>query len=128
DMKSIILFVLISFPCLFYLEPVDYTGDIPCEITFYSHLNQESKNIPFIYETDCDLSHLEIDVFDQWGVHTYSTHDINLEWYGKKEIQNKEGKKEIILVPEGTYYYVAQYKFDGDSTLFKTDGSIMVQL
>ncbi|MGK0390597.1 MAG: hypothetical protein ACI94Y_003355, partial [Maribacter sp.] len=41
-MKSIILFVLISFPCLFYLEPVDYTGDIPCEITFYSHLNQES--------------------------------------------------------------------------------------
>ena len=105
-MKGILLFVLISFPCLFYLEPDTYTGDIPCEITFYSHLNQESQNIPFTYHTDCDLSHLEIEVFDQWGIHMYSTDDINLEWYGNKETQDEEGKKEVILLEEGTYYYV----------------------
>lgn len=127
-MKDIILFVLISFPCLFYLEPDTHSGDIPCDITFYSHLNQESKNIPFTYQTDCDLSTLEIDIFDQWGINIYSTNDIDLEWYGEKEVQDDEGNKELILLPEGTYYYVAQYKFNGDSTLFKADGSIMVQL
>lgn len=142
-MKGTILFALLSFsclfylnsamcteeiPCLFYMEPATYTGDIPCEITFYSHLNQETQKIPFTYETDCELSHLEIEIFDQWGEHIYSTDDVNLEWYGQKEVEDEEGDKEIMLLPEGTYYYVAQYQFNGNSALFKADGSIMVQL
>lgn len=127
-MKSIILLIAFSFSCLFYLESNTYTDDDSCGITFYSHLNQESQKIPFTYETNCELSHLKVEVFDQWGINIYSTDDINLEWYGQKEIENEEGNKETTLLPEGTYYYIAQYKFDGNNTIFKSDGSIMVQL
>jgi len=127
-MKLVILLTFLAFPYLLYLEPPTYTGDIPCDITFYSDVNQEIDAIPFTYKTDCELSELEVEVFNQWGENIYGSNDLNLAWYGKRTTVNENGDSIEASLPLGTYYYIAKYKFEGGDALLKQGGTLRIAL
>ncbi len=127
-MKAIIFFTFLIFPYFFYFEPGSFSGDIPCNVTFYSQLSQDSKDIPFTYESECELTYLEVEVFNQWGEHIYRTDDLDFKWYGSRVLIDDNGNEDEVMLPEGTYYFTAKYKIGDNEELFKQGGSIQVVL
>lgn len=127
-MKAIIIITLLSFPSLFHTNSTTYSDDLPCNVTFYSHVNQGTDEIPFTYSSDCDLSYLEVEVFNQWGEHIHKIDEIDFQWFGKKVMIDEYGNEEETLLPQGTYYYTAKYKFEGEEKLQKQGGTIQLEL
>jgi len=129
-MKAFIIITCLSFPYLFQIEPTKNTNQdsSSCDVTFYSHVNQGSKEIPFTYNSDCKLSYLEVEVFNQWGEHIHKIDELDFQWFGKKIMIDEDGNEEETSLPEGTYYYTAKYKFEGEEKLQKEGGTIQLEL
>lgn len=127
-MKLIILLTFLAFPCLLYFEPPSYTGEIPCSVTFFSSISQEDDEKPFTYQTDCELEELEVEVFNQWGENIYGSTDLDLEWFGKTTDHDENGNLVEKNLKQGTYYYIAKYKFKGGESLQKQGGSLRINL
>jgi len=114
-MKALsIIFTFLAFPFLFYAEPAGMTGKIPCDIIFISNLSRDLEEIPFSYESECELSTMKVDIFNNWGEHVKTIDDLDFQWFGE------------ALPPKGTYYYVAKFKFEHENSMIKKSGTIEI--
>jgi gliding motility-associated-like protein len=81
------------------------TNTFSRKITFYNVFtpNGDGQNDEFIID-GTSIEEFEMKIFNRWGERVFETTDVNTTWNGKV---NNTG----ISCPEGTYFYIVNYKF-----------------
>ncbi len=95
-----------------------------CSLVVFSEISKNDQEISLDYDSLCELEYLVLEIFDQWGNHIYGLNQEGIEWGGDKITLTPTHLSENTKAVEGTYYYIAQYKFKGDKETQKLSGSV----
>lgn len=91
--------------------PEDIVIHIPSAFT---PNNDESNNVYTVAEDG--VKELQVDIYNRWGEHLYSSDDIQFKW---------DGMYQGAPVPEGLYYYVIRYRTFCDKSVPATRSGVI---
>lgn len=117
----------LSFICCLLFCTVFAKAQAPsqnaCELIIYSELVGDKEQPGVDFESECELSFLVVEVFDQWGRHVFGVDDMGMRWANDSDATQQHNVRwRQSLSDTDTYYFVAKYQFSHDKTTHKQEG------